>query len=143
MLDINICITLILLMLKLNPYKSTLLLQENHILKFTFIYHCNHLVNMQVITTRVPDEMFERITELEESEKIDRAEATRKLLFIGIKKMKKEKAIKLLREYKITYRKAAEMMGVAIYELLDIMEKEGIEVGYSMRDLEKDLEEMN
>jgi hypothetical protein len=34
------------------------------------------------------------------------------------------------------------MMGVAIYELLDIMEKEGIEVGYSMRDLEKDLEEM-
>ncbi|MFV9631434.1 MAG: UPF0175 family protein [Methanosarcinales archaeon] len=98
---------------------------------------------MRVITTRVPDEMFERITELEESEKIDRAEATRKLLFIGIKEMKKEKAIKLLREYKMTYRKAAEMMGVAIYELLDIMEKEGIEVGYSMRDLEKDLEEMN
>ena len=97
---------------------------------------------MRVITTRVPDDMFGGITELEESENIDRAEATRKLLFIGIKEIKKEKAIKLLRAYKITYRKAAEMMGVAIYELLDIMEKEGIEVGYSMRDLEKDLEEM-
>ncbi|MCD4809705.1 MAG: UPF0175 family protein, partial [Methanosarcinales archaeon] len=115
---------------------------KNRIWKFTFIYHCKRLFNMRVITTRVPDEMFDRITELEESENIDRAEATRKLLFIGIKEIKKEKAIKLLRAYKITYRKAAEMMGVAIYELLDIMEKEGIEVGYSMRDLEKDLEEM-
>jgi len=98
---------------------------------------------MRVITTRVPDVIFDSITELEESENIDRAEATRKLLFIGIKEIKMEKAIKLLKAYKITYRKAAEMMGVAIYELLDIMEKEGIEVGYSMRDLEKDLEEMN
>ena len=97
---------------------------------------------MRVISARVPDEMFDGITELEASENIGRTELTRKLLFIGIKELKKEKAIKLLREYKITYRKAAEMMGVAIYELLDIMEKEGIEVGYSMRDLEKDLGEM-
>jgi len=86
--------------------------------------------------------MFDGITELEASENIGRTELTRKLLFIGIKELKKEKAIKLLREYKITYRKAAEMMGVTIYELLDIMEKEGIEVGYSMKDLEKDLGEM-
>ena len=127
---------------RLKRFLITSVSGENRIRKFTFIYHCKQLVNMRVITARVPDEMFERITELEESEKIDRAEATRKLLFIGIKEIKKEKAIKLLREYKITYRKAAEMMGVAIYELLDIMEKEGIEVGYSMRDLEKDLEEM-
>ena len=127
---------------RLKRFLITSVSGENRIRKFTFIYHCKQLVNMRVITARVPDEMFERITELEESEKIDRAEATRKLLFIGIKEIKKEKAIKLLRQYKITYRKAAEMMGVAIYELLDIMEKEGIEVGYSMRDLEKDLEEM-
>ena len=106
------------------------------------MHHCEQLVTMRVVAARVPDEMFERITELGESEKIDRAEATRKLLFISITEIKKEKAIKLLREYKMTYRKAAEMMGVASYELLDIMEKEGIEVGYSMRDLEKDLEEM-
>jgi len=49
---------------------------------------------MRVITARVPDEMFERITELEGSEKIDRAEATRKLLFIGIKEIKKGKSDK-------------------------------------------------
>ena len=34
------------------------------------------------------------------------------------------------------------MIGVTIYELLDIMEKEGVGVGYSLRDLEKDIEEM-
>ena len=106
------------------------------------MYHCKQLVIMRVITARVPDERFERITEPEESEKIDRAEATRKLLFIGIKEIKKEKAIKLQRDHKITYRKAAEMMRVAIYELLDMMDMAGIEVGYSMRDLEKDLRGM-
>ena len=106
------------------------------------MHHCEQLVTMRVVAARVPDEMFERITERGESEKIDRAEATMNLLFIGIKDIKKEKAIKLLREYKITYREAAKMMGVAIYELLDIIEIEGIEVGYSMRDLGKDLEEM-
>ena len=97
---------------------------------------------MRVITARIPDEMFEEIKEIEGSEKIDRAEATRKLLSVGIKEIKKEKALELLRGHKITYRKAAEMIGVTIYELLDIMEKEGVGVGYSLRDLEKDIEEM-
>jgi len=108
----------------------------------TFICGCKQLINMRVITARIPDEMFEKIKEIEESEKIDRAEATRKLLFIGITEKRREKAIELLRKHKITYRKAAEMMGVTIYELLDIMEKEGVSIGYSLRDLEKDIEEM-
>lgn len=97
---------------------------------------------MPVITARIPDEMFEEIKEIEEREKIDRAKATRKLLSVGIMEIKRKKALELLREYRITYRKAAEMMGVTIYELLDIMEKEGIDVGYSLKDLEKDIEEM-
>jgi len=97
---------------------------------------------MRVITARIPDEMFEKIKEIEESEKIDRAEATRKLLSVGIKEIKRKKALELLREHKITYRRAAGVMGVTIYELLDIMEKEGIGIGYSLRDLEKDIEEM-
>jgi len=97
---------------------------------------------MRVITARIPDEMFEEIKEIEGSEKIDRAEATRKLLSVGIKEIKKGKALELLRGHKVTYRKAAEMIGVTIYELLDIMEKEGVGVGYSLRDLEKDIEEM-
>lgn len=97
---------------------------------------------MRVITTRIPDKMFENIKEMEESEKIDRSEATRKLISVGIKEIKKKKAIKLLRECKITYRIAATMMDITIYELLNIMEKEGIVIGYSLKDLEKDIEEM-
>ena len=97
---------------------------------------------MRVITARVPDELFKEIKGIEESDKIDRAEATRKLLSLGIKETKKRRAVELLREHRITYRKAAEMMGVTIYELLDTMEKEGISIGYSLRDLEKDIEEL-
>lgn len=97
---------------------------------------------MQVITARVPDEVFKEIKEMEEIEHIDRAEAARRLLSIGIKEVKRRKALELLREHRITYRRAAEMMGVTMYELLDLMEKEGIDIGYSLSDLEKDLEEI-
>lgn len=97
---------------------------------------------MQVITARVPDEVFKEIKEMEEAEHIDRAEAARRLLSIGIKEVKRRNALELLREHRITYRKAAEMMGVTMYELLDLMEKEGIDIGYSLSDLEKDLEEI-
>lgn len=97
---------------------------------------------MQVITARVPDEVFKEIKEMEEIEHIDRAEAARRLLSIGIKEVKRRKALELLREHRITYRRAAEMMGVTMYELLDLMEKEGIDIGYSLSELEKDLDEI-
>lgn len=97
---------------------------------------------MQVITARVPDEVFKEIKEMEEIEHIDRAEAARRLLSIGIKEVKRRKALELLREHRITYRRAAEMMRVTMYELLDLMEKEGIDIGYSLSELEKDLDEI-
>ena len=49
---------------------------------------------MRVITARIPDEMFEEIKEIEGSEKIDRAEATRKLLSVGIIRDKKGKGVR-------------------------------------------------
>ena len=58
------------------------------------------------------------------------------------KELKREKAIGLLRVYKITYRNAAKMMRVTIYELVDIMEKEWIKIGDSLRHQEKDLEKI-
>jgi hypothetical protein len=48
------------------------------------------------------------------------------------KELKREKAIELLRVYKITYRNAAKMIGVTIYEPLDIMEKKWIKIGDSL-----------
>jgi hypothetical protein len=50
---------------------------------------------MRVITARILDEMFEKIREIEESEKIDRAEATRKLLSVGIMEIKKGKSVRV------------------------------------------------
>jgi hypothetical protein len=34
------------------------------------------------------------------------------------------------------------MIGVSMYEPLDIIEKEGLDIGYSLTDLEKDIEEL-
>lgn len=98
---------------------------------------------MQVITARVPNEIFREIKDMEEKEHIDRSEATRKLLDLGIKEKKRREALELLREHKLTYRKASEMMGVTLYELVDIMAKEGIAIGYSVNDLELDLRRLN
>ena len=94
---------------------------------------------MKVITSRISDEYFNDLKMIEKDEQADRAEVIRKLLANGIKEWKLNKAIELLREHKITIRKAAKIAAISYVEMLDIASKHGIEIGYSVEDLEKDL----
>ena len=94
---------------------------------------------MKVITSRISDEYFNDLKMIEKDEQADRAEVIRKLLAKGIKEWKLNKAIELLRENKVTIRKAAKIAAVSYVEMLDIASKQGIELGYTVEDLEKDL----
>ena len=75
---------------------------------------------------------------IEKDEHADRAEVIRKLLARGIKEWKLKKAIELLREHKITLRKAANIASVSYVEMLDLASKHGIDVGYSLEEMERD-----
>lgn len=94
---------------------------------------------MKVITTRISEEHFEDLEKIEKEEQADRAEVLRRLLAKGIRDWKLKKAIELLRERKVTLRKAAEIASISYVEMLDLASSHRIDIGYSVEELERDL----
>ncbi len=95
---------------------------------------------MKVITARIPDKEMRDLALIEREEKIDRAEAVRKLLADSIKKWKIERALSLLKERRATIRTAARFAELPYAEMMDLAASSGIDIGYSLRDLQKDLQ---
>jgi len=93
---------------------------------------------MKVITARIADENFKDLKLIEKEEQADRAEVVRRLLSEAIKRWKIKKALELLKEHKVTLRKAAAMAGVSYIEMLDLASEQKIDIGYSLEELEKD-----
>ena len=50
-----------------------------------------------------------------------------------------KKLINLLKNHKITIRKAAALAKVSYIEIMDLMGKADIDIGYTLQDLKKDL----
>ena len=94
----------------------------------------------KTITTRVPEDLFKAINEIGEMEKIDRAEVIRRLLSNAAKNWKMEKALELLRDGKVTVRRAAKIADVTYVEMLDLSSQKDIAIKMEPEDVIKDLE---
>lgn len=94
---------------------------------------------MKVITTRISEDYFKDLQMIEKEEHTDRAEVIRKLLAKGIKEWKVKRALELLRAHKLTLRRAASIASISYVEMLDLASKHGIDIGYSSKDLERDM----
>lgn len=92
---------------------------------------------MKVVTARIADEHFKDLKIIEKEEQADRAEVIRRLLGDAIKRWKIKKALDLLREHKVTLRKAASVAGISYIEILDLASEHKIDVGYSLEELER------
>ena len=95
---------------------------------------------MKTVTTRIPEDDEEALAELEEEMSADRSEVLRRLIRQGLSDWRREKALDGLRDHTVTLRKAAELAGVPYVERLSLAAEEGIDVGYTTDDLERDLE---
>ena len=94
---------------------------------------------MKVVTIRVEDKYFEDLKKIEKEEHTERAEVMRRLLAQAIKEWKIKKALELLREHKITIRKAAKLADIHYVEVLDYASKADIDIGYDSKELRKDI----
>lgn len=92
---------------------------------------------MKVVTARIADEHFKDLKIIEREEQADRAEVIRRLLADAIKRWKIKKALDLLREHKVTLRKAASVAGISYIEILDLASEHKIDIGYSLEELER------
>lgn len=95
---------------------------------------------MKTVTTRIPEEDAELLAELQEELSADRSEVLRRLIRDGLEEWRTERALDRLADHRITVRTAAELAGVSYVEMLSLAADEGIDVGYTTEDLERDLD---
>ena len=95
---------------------------------------------MKTVTTRIPEDDEAALAELEEEMSADRSEVLRRLIRQGLSDWRKEQALDRLCDHSITLRKAAELADVSYVEMLTLASREGIDVGYTTEDLERDLD---
>ena len=96
------------------------------------------------ISARIPDYIYRDIETYMKDEHLEKSASIRKLLAEGVQHWKKERALRLLEEGKITLLKAAEMSGIPVWKLADIVQEKGIvwvrSEKYIAHDIEKALE---
>ncbi|WP_254763075.1 UPF0175 family protein [Natrinema marinum] len=95
---------------------------------------------MKTVTTRIPEDDEAALSELERELSADRSEVLRRLIRQGLSDWRTEKALEELRAHNTTLRKAAEIADVSYVEILTLAAEEGIDIGYTTEDLERDLD---
>lgn len=95
---------------------------------------------MKTVTTRIPEDDEAALADLEEELSADRSEVLRRLIRQGLEDWRTERALDELRDHAITLRKAADLANVSYVEMLTLATAEGIDVGYTTEDLERDLD---
>lgn len=91
------------------------------------------------VSTRIEKNVLSEIDELSKEKQMDRASFLRNLIVEGLSIEKKKKVLGMYKERKISLAKAAEMLGINLWEMLDLIEEESIYLDYSEEELREDL----
>ncbi|MCS7114434.1 MAG: UPF0175 family protein [Candidatus Bathyarchaeota archaeon] len=99
-------------------------------------------LTLKPLAVRIPEEIEKEIQEVIEREGLDKATVVRTLLELGISEWRKQTALELLRNGKVTFAKAAEMAKLSLWEFADLVKQRNIEwVRYSPEEIEKEFKE--
>ncbi|MHA1651555.1 MAG: UPF0175 family protein [Candidatus Helarchaeota archaeon] len=98
---------------------------------------------MITISTRIDKKLLKEIEVIVKEKGIDRSDAIRQLLKIGLKEYKLEELLKALRERKITIWKAAEIAGITYREMLDKLRAYNVPFPLTKESLISEFEETN
>jgi predicted HTH domain antitoxin len=106
----------------------------------SFVY--GELLTLKPLAVRIPEEIEKEIQEVVEQEGLDKATAVRTLLELGIGEWRKQTALELLRDGKVTFAKAAEIAKLSLWEFADLVKQRNIEwVRYTLEEIEKEFKE--
>jgi len=119
---------------------------EGVILKYvyTIITYCVQVKAMssRAVTARLRKELLKEIEEVAKEESVDRSSAIQRLLKIGLKEYKMEKALNLYRDGKVTLWKAAELAGVSLREMMEAIKARDIPYQFDLEALEEYVKEL-
>jgi predicted HTH domain antitoxin len=99
-------------------------------------------LTLKPLAVRIPEEMEKEILEMAEREKLDKATVVRILIEMGIVEWRKQTALELLRDGKVTFAKAAEMAKPSLWEFADLVKQRNVEwVRCMPEEIEKEIKE--
>ena len=99
-------------------------------------------MTLKPLAVRIPEEIEKEILEVVKREKLDKATVVRTLLEMGIVECRKQTALELLQDGKVTFAKAAEMAKLSLWEFADLVKQRNVEwVRYTPEEIEKEVKE--
>ena len=106
----------------------------------SFVY--GELLTLKPLAVRIPEEIEKEIQEVIRREGLDKATAVRTLLELGIREWRKQTALELLRDGKVTFAEAAEIAKLSLWEFADLVKQRNIEwVRYTPEEIDKEFKE--
>ena len=94
---------------------------------------------MTLISTRLPEDLKKDLKWYAEKERIGLSIAMRKLLDKALQETKLEYALELYKKGRASLWKAAEIAGISLWEIIDIVKERKIPMPYTIEDAEKDI----
>ncbi|MEM2130814.1 MAG: UPF0175 family protein [Candidatus Bathyarchaeia archaeon] len=100
------------------------------------------VLTLKPLAVRIPDKIEKEILEVVERAKSDKATVVRNLLELGIAEWRKQTALELLRDGKVTFAKAAEVAKLSLWEFADLVKQRNVEwVRFTPEEIEKEFNE--
>ena len=96
----------------------------------------------QAIGIRLENELLNKISKISKEEKLDRSTIMRILLEEGYKTHIKKKVLEEYKGGKITISKAAEKIGITVWETEQELIKQGFKSEYSIEDLKEEINQI-
>ncbi|MEM3356455.1 MAG: UPF0175 family protein [Candidatus Bathyarchaeia archaeon] len=98
------------------------------------------MLTLKPLAVRIPEEIEKEILEMVERAKLDKATVVRNLLELGIAEWRKQTALELLRDGKVTFAKAAEVAKLSLWEFADLVKQRNVEwVRFTPEEIENEL----
>jgi predicted HTH domain antitoxin len=86
------------------------------------------------INLRVSEEVVSDLDALAEQERASRIDLARQILLEGIANRKRALALRLYQEGKVSKSRAAEIAGISLWEMMDLIEQAALPTAYSLQD---------
>lgn len=91
------------------------------------------------VSTRIEEKILAEIDELTKEKQMDRASLLRNLIVEGLTIERKRRVLNMYKERKISLAKAAELLSIDLWQMIDIIKEENLYLDYSEEELKEDL----
>lgn len=86
------------------------------------------------INLRVPDEVASDLDALAEQERASCIDLARQILLEGIARRKRDLALRLYREGRVSKSRAAEIAGISLWEMMDLVDQAALPATHTLQD---------